>query len=646
VERDPALPSRTVERFEQFHRDVRIWGADIVRDSERGVPHSIFGVLSPELTLTVDPSFTLSAAREALLTIGGNESALLREPELVIVRLDSAEHRLAFAAVVSGGGEVLRVFVDAHTGAELLRYSENQTQAAVGSGRGVLGDIKKLSVLRQAGVYVADDQHRPPILTTYDLRNDLTRAIFIAERGSALFRSDIASDTDNNWTDVAAVDAHVHIGWTYDYFFKRFGRRGLDDRDRPITVLTNAVSQQGALSLPASLLHWAVNAFWCGTCGPNRIGVIFFGNGIPPGVFLRSTGNNYSSFAGALDIVAHELTHGITDSTSRLIYRNESGALNEAFSDIMATSVEFFYHPSGGGPGRADYLIGEDISRAVAAGALDGDRSMENPELFRQPDHYSRYRRLPATEEGDWGGVHVNSGIPNQAFYLAIEGGRNRTSGVTVQGVGAANREQIERVFYRAFTTLIPSSANFSMARIATIQAARDLYGAGSAVERAITQAWDAVGVTNTSSNVPSITRMPTLTGTVPGDGGRAFYYYIVNMPATGGYQAVLNWNDASVDLDVMIGPPGCFSYSCMLTRAESPTRRPETVCYNVRSGEQYYVLLQNFSSRSATYELVQTIDPNPSGPCALPGPSAAPISDDAVKKGGSDVGIRAHQLN
>jgi Zn-dependent metalloprotease len=85
--------------------------------------------------------------------------------------------------------------------------------------------------------------------------------------------------------------------------------------------------------------------------------------------------------------------------------------------------------------------------------------------------------------------------IPSHAFYLAIEGGTNRTSGLSVTGVGSANREQIEKVFYRAFVFLMPANATFSTARAATIQASRDVYGANSAAERAITQAWTAVGV-------------------------------------------------------------------------------------------------------------------------------------------------------
>src|SRR5262249_3080992 len=87
------------------------------------------------------------------------------------------------------------------------------------------------------------------------------------------------------------------------------------------------------------------------------------------------------------------------------------------------------------------------------------------------------------------------STILSHAFYLAVEGGTNRTSSLVVQGVGAANRDQIEKAFFRALTVLLPSNATFALARATTIQAARDLYGAGGTVERGITQAWDAVGV-------------------------------------------------------------------------------------------------------------------------------------------------------
>jgi thermolysin len=221
-----------------------------------------------------------------------------------------------------------------------------------------------------------------------------------------------------------------------------------------------------------------LNAFYAGR------GIMVYGEGLPPGA--TAGGRQWNYFSGALDVVAHELAHGVIDYTSDLIYRNESGALNEAFSDIVGASAEFYYQQVGVGYLKADYLLGEDLTAPSTA-----FRSMANPQAYGDPDHYSkRY-----TGREDNGGVHSNSGIANHAFYLAIEGGVNRTSGLSVQGVGAANRERIEKVFFRGFTQLLPSNATFSMARAATLQAARDLYGSGSDVERVVEQAWTAVGV-------------------------------------------------------------------------------------------------------------------------------------------------------
>jgi thermolysin len=348
-----------------------------------------------------------------------------------------------------------------------------------------------MSVALEAGGHWADDRLRPPLLRTFDMRGNFTRALDVLN-GAALSPVERAQDADNDWTDVSAVDAHAHIGWTYDYFFRRHGRRGLDDRDRPITTLINGLTQQDALNVPIDVLFtFVINAFWCGPCGPGGAGVMYFGNGFPANLVLSFSGQNWAQVAGALDVAAHELAHGVTDSSSGLIYRDESGALNESFSDIMGASAEFFFQTAGSARGQADYLIAEDVVRAGAPGARNGIRSMADPAAYGDPDHYSRRFTGPEDE----GGVHVNSGIPNHAFYLAIEGGVNRTSGLAVQGVGSANREQIEKVFYRAFVFLLPANATFSTARAATIQAARDLYGAGSAVERAVAQAWAAVGV-------------------------------------------------------------------------------------------------------------------------------------------------------
>lgn len=493
VRRDPALPAREVERYQQFHEGVPIWGADVVRDAERGVAASIFGILAPDLAISVTPAFDATSAAGRLATAAGPEAVLLQGPDVVIAPTDDwGRYRLAYTAVMAHQNGVDRLFLDAQTGGELFRYSELQAQQYVGTGTGVLGDRKKISVYRQSSTYVAYDRHRPPVIETFDLRGNLARLKLLQNGILGYQFSDRASDADNVWTDVAVVDAHVHVSWTYDFYYKRFGRNGLDGRDGPISIAVNGVTQEGALTLPSSDFGlYAVNAFWCESCGPGRGGLMYFGNGIPSGFFLTGSGQHWTYTGGALDVAAHELTHGVTSSTSDLVYRNESGALNEAFSDMMAKGAEFYFHQAGGDRGQADYVVGKDVVRAARAGSRNGIRSLAEPTLYGHPDHYSRFIRTTA----DSGGVHSNSGIPNHAFYLAIEGGTNRTSGRSVQGVGASNRDQIEKVFYRAFTLLLPSSARFITARDATIQAARDLYGSGGAVERAVTQAWEAVGV-------------------------------------------------------------------------------------------------------------------------------------------------------
>jgi bacillolysin len=373
--------------------------------------------------------------------------------------------------------DLRQYFVDASNGAILFDYSDLQTQTAViGRGTGVLGDTKKISV-STGTPFTATDRKRPPAINTYDMQGNFTRALNILNFVIPPSASDLASDADNDWSDPSVVDAHVYAGFTYDYYFKRFGRRGLDNADIPIRTLVNPVRRSDVNSLFSSLSIFFTNAAYVGN------GMIFFGVGLPPG--MTAGGRTWDFTSGALDIVGHELTHGVTDYSSRLIYFNESGALNEAFSDIMGTSIEFFYQPAGSGNLMADYQGGEDVVKP------GGIRNMSNPAATGDPDHYSR--RIITT--ADNGGVHLNATIATHAFYLAIEGGTNRTSGLSVQGVGSANRELMEKVFYRGFTQFLPSNATFATARAATIQAAVDLYGGNSAAAQAVTQAWTAVGV-------------------------------------------------------------------------------------------------------------------------------------------------------
>jgi bacillolysin len=488
---DTLIAGRSHERFDQYFQGVRVFGAQMVRQMNDGQAVSVFGTYYPDITLDTRAAVNEDDARTRAIALTGGVPLQDLAPELIVLPKDDGSFALAWYFKLWTSTDLVALFVDAKSGAEAWRYSDLQTDAAVGTSIGVLGDRKKISTNKVNGTYVADDKLRPPSLITYDMHGDLTRAENVLDGLAALGQGDIASDTDNNWTDGADGDAHIYLGYTYDYYFKRFGRKGLDNNNRSILALVHPVNrsdiQKNFNRAPDAFL----NAFWCGDCGAGRVGMMVFGEGLPVGFFLSDSGQYVNYFAGAIDIVGHELTHAVTQYSSGLIYNGESGALNEAFSDMMGTSVEFFFQPAGNGQQKADYLIGEDVFTPFAPGSTSGIRSLADPLSFDDPDHYSRRY----TGGVDNGGVHTNSMIAGHAFYLAIEGGTNRTSGRSVQGVGGANREQIEKIFYRGFTSLLPANANFSVARRATLQAATDLYGTDSAPYRAVSQAWDAVGV-------------------------------------------------------------------------------------------------------------------------------------------------------
>ncbi len=179
-------------------------------------------------------------------------------------------------------------------------------------------------------------------------------------------------------------------------------------------------------------------------------------------------------------LIARELAYAVLDRMAALTYRRESGALADAYADLVAASVAAAADGGPAGDAYDPWVVGEAASAA-------GLRSLRDPARLGSPDHYSG---IDAGTD-----MHASSTVASHAFYLAIEGGLNRTSGLEVDGVGGARRDQIERAFLRAFMYMLPASATFSTAREATVQSARDLYGPASAAVHAIDQAWAAVGV-------------------------------------------------------------------------------------------------------------------------------------------------------
>jgi len=265
------------------------------------------------------------------------------------------------------------------------------------------------------------------------------------------------TDADNTWNNVnaaqdeVATDAHFGAEKTYDYYFTNHGRNSIDDAGFALN----------------SYVHYDVaynNAFWDGTR-------MTYGDG---------DGSLFTPLT-ALDVAGHEITHGLTTFTANLDYADESGALNESFSDIFGTSIEWWATPTVG-----DWLIGEDIGTVI--------RNMANPNAMGDPDTYFGTNWAPLGG-GDNGGVHTNSGVQNYWYYLLSNGGtgtNDNGDAYTVSGLGLTNASDIA---FRNLTVYLINSSQFSDARFYSIQAATDLFGPCSAEVEATTNAWYAVGV-------------------------------------------------------------------------------------------------------------------------------------------------------
>ncbi|HKY21597.1 MAG TPA: M4 family metallopeptidase [Vicinamibacterales bacterium] len=473
LQEDTVIPGRMLERLGQRYQGLPVFDAQVVRQVDGRSVVSIMGRLYEGIDLDYGPAIAPERAKELGVAAAPLGAHVRGETILGVLAVPGGDYRLAYRMEVRSDWTKRDVYVDAVTGAILRSINKLQSQAAIGKGDGFLGGPKKISVNQVSSTYEARDVMRPARTVTFDFKGSFSRLAFFLITGD-LFTSDVATDSDNEWEDGSTVDAHVYHGWVYDYYFKRFGRRGIDDRNRQVDGIVHPVARSQAAVLPPDIVgDFINNALYLGD------GLLVYGDG---------DGKVFSNLAGGLDVVAHEWSHGVTEFGSNLTYEDESGALNEAFSDIMAASMEF-YSKSVTGQDRADWLIGEDVT-LVSPGYL---RSLNDPNAVGHPDHYS-LRRFIGTDR-DNGGVHFNMTIATHAFYLAVAGGRNRVSGITVAGVGMSNIERLEKIFYRAFVLLMGPASRFSDARVATLQAATDLYGSGSPERAQIALAWTAVGV-------------------------------------------------------------------------------------------------------------------------------------------------------
>ena len=522
-------------------------GASARQLANNGLTVSIFGTFYQEIIdLNMTPQIAQNEALALVEQRAGAGPATDDPPTLVILPTPFDTYVLAYRATMR---DFHTYFVDAHSGAIVHVENEVDEQGAVGSGVGIQNNLKKVSVSPIGGGFQTYDRLRPAEIVTLDLRHADARVDSLLDpRGARWVASDVAWDADNNWRDRAVVDAHVYGGFTYDYLFAQQGWRGMNGRDGRILNMVNIgrAGENNAFFYPPPFGPEGTGgvAFGQFEDGTPLTSVDIVAHEVMHGVthfsvsrrtgegLLRNAWGRLGPTAFTLDGRTFRCGEYLAFSTGPdanrpfrfaceddrfWLYANHGGAVNEAFSDIIGAAVEFSVHAPGTGPLRADYVSGEDTGRTL--------RSLENPRSLTlgdssipYPDAYSRLvrflvgvfedngrfffspigsvdgRTIVSLPGSDRGGEHWNSTILGHAFYLAIEGGRNATTGRTVQGVGAANRHQVEQVFFRAMTVLMPSQTNFEITDAVIRQSAVDLFGLGSATQRAVYQALDAVG--------------------------------------------------------------------------------------------------------------------------------------------------------
>ncbi len=289
-----------------------------------------------------------------------------------------------------------------------------------------------------------------------------------SEAGVSEVRANNAPATGDADTD----NAYDLSGLTYDYYNAQHGR---DSFDNSGATLFSTVHYCDAESCPGDY----ANAFWNGLR-------MVYGNG----------------FASADDVVAHELTHAVTERTANLFYRRQSGALNESFSDIFGETVDLLNDTGidDDAPG-SRWAMGEDLSAALPGQAPI--RNMMDPTLYGDPGRVGDAGRFWCSTS-DGGGVHSNSGVPNHAFALMVDGGTY--NGRTITGIGLAKAGKVQ---YRALTTYLTSGATFADDYAALVQSCSDLIGTAGITASDCTQVQMALDAVELNQPLPCSGAVP-----------------------------------------------------------------------------------------------------------------------------------------
>jgi Zn-dependent metalloprotease len=443
-------------RFEQSYQGLLVWPSEIgIHLNNNGNVTLMNGsyLSQQRRPFNLKPVVTAEMAQEKALNGKPSNTKVSQKPVLIIYL---ASARLAWKLELEVSlDKRLMIVIDALNGDILTEFNQIHNAAATGSGVDLLGQTRPLNLFEKNGQYSMVNTSKPMydaatengVILVYDWMNQ--------ELEESVKPQLIQSNNPNAGFLPDAVSAAYNLANTYDYYLERHQRNSLDGKGGDMRAIVRVKRNFR-------------NAFWH---TGNKL--IYLGDGLP--------------FAASLDVVAHELTHGVIEHTANLVYQNQSGALNEAFADIFGEMVEARQNG-----GKNDWLLGTNVGEIA--------RSMSRPEDHRQPSKMSEYNYdyTPNQIKEDNYGVHINSGIINHAYYLFA------------QNVGI---KDAEKIFYRALTIYLWKNSQFIDARLAVLDAAKDLFGANSAQVQKAAEAFDRVEITANTASTPPPSSFPSVQG-------------------------------------------------------------------------------------------------------------------------------------
>ena len=498
----------THEKFQLYEQGIKVEFANYTLHSKEGKLVSMNGEFYALQNVKTTPKLSSKAAFDRAVAYTGAKQYLWENPqdaaamnyekpkgELVLLPAmeeqgetrKSDKVRLAYKFDIYATNPVSRgdLYIDAETGKVLFynatikhlgEYSHgNKVKTAKAINQKEDANTKKAFVAANAATRYSGTQVIQTTLSgaSYILA-DATRGLGIntynMKKGTSYTAAVNFTDADNNWTaaeynnankDNGALDAHWGAEKTYDYWSTVHGRNSFDNAG---AIIKSYVHYSNAYD----------NAYWNGS-------VMTYGDG----------SGTYFDILTAIDVAGHEIGHAVCTYTANLAYQKESGAMNEAFSDIWGACIEYAAAPT-----KSIWLIGEDIERRSGHLSL---RSMSDPNSEGQPDTYGgTYWINPnctPTSGNDYCGVHTNSGVLNHWFYI-LSVGKSGTNDIgNAYNVTGITIDKAAKIAYRLESVYLTANSTFANARTSGIQSAIDLYGAGSPEVIATTNAFYAVGV-------------------------------------------------------------------------------------------------------------------------------------------------------